>query len=138
MALAERLDTSNVTFLPYQDPEVLPLSLSTGDIHFVGLAERLSGYIVPSRMNGVLSVGRPVLVAAERDSEIVSVVESSGAGITIPAGRAELLAAAIRDAHDGKYDLDDMGRRGRAYVEREIDRRVAIERYRQLVEELVS
>jgi colanic acid biosynthesis glycosyl transferase WcaI len=138
MALAGRLDTPNVVFLPYQDPHVLPLSLSTGDIHFVGLAERLSGYIVPSRMNGVLSVGRPVLVAAERDSEIVSVVESSGAGITIPAGRAELLAAAIRDAHDGKYDLDDMGRRGRAYVEREIDRRVATDRYRQLVEELVS
>jgi colanic acid biosynthesis glycosyl transferase WcaI len=138
MALAERLDATNVIFMPYQDREVLPLSLSAGDIHFVGLALRLSGYIVPSRMNGVLSVSRPVLVAAERDSEIVSVVETSGAGITIPAGRAELLAAAIRDSHEGKYDLAEMGRRGRAYVEREIDRPVAMQRYRELVREVLS
>jgi glycosyltransferase involved in cell wall biosynthesis len=138
MALAERLDADNIIFMPYQDKEVLPLSLSTGDIHFVGLARRLSGYIVPSRMNGVLSVARPVLVAAERDSEIVSVVETSDAGVTIPAGRAELLAGAIRDAYEGKYDLAEMGRRGRKYVEQEIDRPVAIQRYRELVHELLS
>jgi hypothetical protein len=51
-------------------------------------------------------------------------------------GRPELLARAIRDAHDGKYDLAEMGARGREWVEQEADRSVAIGRYRELLREL--
>ncbi len=47
-----------VRFLPYQPREVLPLSLSAADVHVVGLASGLSGYVVPSRLYGVLAVGR--------------------------------------------------------------------------------
>jgi colanic acid biosynthesis glycosyl transferase WcaI len=137
VALSERLETEQVMFMPYQPREALPESLSTGDMHFVGLVRGLSGFIVPSRMNGVLSVGRPVIVAADRESEIVKVVESSGAGVVIEPGRPELLAAVIRDAHDGRYDLAEMGRLGREYVEREIDKSISIARYRELVAELL-
>jgi hypothetical protein len=55
----------------------------------------------------------------------------------IQPGRPDLLATAIRDAVAGKYDLAEMGRRGRAYVEAEADQRLAIERYRRLLAELV-
>ena len=36
----------------------------------------------------------------------------------------------IRDAHDGRLDLEEMGRRGREYVEAEADRTVALASYR--------
>jgi colanic acid biosynthesis glycosyl transferase WcaI len=136
--LAARLETDQVEFLPYQEREVLSESLSTGDLHFIGLAHGLAGYVVPSRMNGVLSVGRPVIVAADRDSEIVRVVEESGAGLAIPPGRPELLAAAIRAAYEGRHDLASMGLAGRAYVERTIDRPVAVERYRELIADVIG
>lgn len=138
MALAERLEAPNILFLPYQERDVLPQSLSTADVHFVGLGEGLSGYVVPSRMNGDLSVGRPVIVAADRESEIVRVVENANCGIVIEPGRPELLAQAIRDARAGVYDLDEMGRNGREYVEREVDRSVSIARYRELIAELIG
>jgi glycosyltransferase involved in cell wall biosynthesis len=107
-------------------------------MHFIGLAHGLSGYVVPSRMNGMLSVGRPVIVAADRESEIVGIVESARCGIAIEAGRPELLAAAIREAHDGVHDLGQMGQNGRVYVEREIGREVSIERYWKLLAELLE
>jgi glycosyltransferase involved in cell wall biosynthesis len=56
----------------------------------------------------------------------------------VPPGRPELLARAIRDAHDGKHDLEAMGRRGREWVEREADRSVAVQRYRDLLAELAT
>ncbi len=56
----------------------------------------------------------------------------------MPPGRPELVAGAIRDAYEGRFDLDEMGRRGRAYVEREADREVALARYREVLAELVS
>ena len=137
--LASRLDVEDtVRFLPYQERENLPFSLSTADVHVVGLAKGLAGYVVPSRLYGVLSAGRPVIAAAEDESESARLVREVGCGIVIPPARPELLARTIRDAADGAFDLAAMGRRGREYVEREADRLVAMERYRALVRELVG
>jgi putative colanic acid biosynthesis glycosyltransferase WcaI len=138
VALAELLDVDQVRFLYYQARGVLPQSLSAADVHVVGLAPGLAGYVVPSRLYGILAVGRPVVVAADPDSETAQVVESIGCGIVVPSARPELLARAIRDAHDGRYDLTAMGARGREWVEREADRTVAVGRYRDLLRELAS
>jgi colanic acid biosynthesis glycosyl transferase WcaI len=136
--LRDRLGADHVIFLPYQPREVLSQSLASADLHFIGLVQGLSGFVVPSRMNGVLSVGRPVIVAADRESEIVHVVEDAQCGITIEPGRPDLLARAIREAREGIHDLAAMGRNGRTYVEKEISRSVAVDRYRELILELLA
>lgn len=136
--LATRLETDKVRFLPYQDRAVLSQSLSAADIHVVGLARGLSGYVVPSRLYGVLAAGRPVIAAAETESETAQTVNRIGCGVVVPPGRPELLAAAIRSAYEGTLDLEEMGKRGRRYVEAEADRRVAVARYRSLLGELVA
>jgi glycosyltransferase involved in cell wall biosynthesis len=138
VALAELLEVDQVKFLYYQSRDVLPLSLSAADVHVVGLAPGLAGYVVPSRLYGILAVARPVIVAADEESETAQIVEQVDCGIVVPPGRPELLARAIRDAHDGKYDLVAMGARGREWVEREADRSVAVRRYRDLLLELAS
>ena len=136
--LAEVLDAERIVFLGYQPRESLSLSLSAASVHVVGLARGLSGYVVPSRLYGILAVGRPVIVAADDESETAKVVRDVGCGLVVPPGRPELLAGAIRDAHDGVHDLDEMGRRGREYVLAEADRSVAVARYRSLLHELVG
>jgi glycosyltransferase involved in cell wall biosynthesis len=77
-----------------------------------------------------------VIVAADPESETAQIVESIDCGLLVPPGRPDLLARAIRDAHDGKYDLAAMGLRGREWVQREADRSVAVGRYRDLLFEL--
>jgi putative colanic acid biosynthesis glycosyltransferase WcaI len=136
VALAELLEVDQVRFLYYQARDVLAESLSAADVHVVGLAPGLAGYVVPSRLYGILAVARPVIVAADAESETAQVVQRVGCGIVVPPGHPELLARAIRDAHDGKHDLAEMGRRGREWVEREADRSVAVRRYRELLGEL--
>jgi len=138
VALAGLLEVDQVTFLYYQSRGVLSQSLSAADVHVVGLAPGLAGYVVPSRLYGILAVARPVIVAADPESETAQVVTAAGCGIVVPPGRPELLARAIRDAHDGEYDLAEMGRRGREWVEREADRSVAVRRYRDLLGELAA
>jgi colanic acid biosynthesis glycosyl transferase WcaI len=139
IALAERLEVEDtVRFLPYQKRERLPFSLSSADLHVVGLAKGLAGYVVPSRLYGILSAGRPVVAAADEESETARLVREVGCGVVIPPGRPELLARTIRAAADGEYDLEEMGRLGRRYVEEEADRVVAMERYRALVRELLA
>ncbi len=137
--LAQRLEvTRTVRFLGYQQREVLPFSLATGDLHFVGLARGLSGFVVPSRLYGILSVGRPVLVSADAESETARLVDEVGCGVVVPPGRPELVAGVIRDVVEGRLSLEGMGERGREWVEREADREVAFGRYRRLVADVVA
>lgn len=136
--LAERLDADAVRFLGYQPREDLSLSLSAADVHVVGLASGLAGYVVPSRLYGILAAGRPVIVAADGESETARVVTENRCGVVVPPGRPELLAEAIRAAYDGELDLPELGRRGREYVVREADRTVAFARYRSLLGELTG
>ncbi len=138
VALARELGADRVRFLPYQPRETLAESLSAADVHVVGLARGLAGYVVPSRLYGVLAVARPVICAADAESETAQLVERVGCGIVVEPGRPELLADAIRRTHSGELDLAELGGRGRDYVTREADRRVAVQRYRALLDELLS
>jgi colanic acid biosynthesis glycosyl transferase WcaI len=135
-ALAGVLEVDSVTFLPYQPRELLPQSLASADVHFVGLARGLAGFVVPSRIWGVLASGRPVLAAAEEESETVALVRETGCGIAVPPGDPLRLAEAIRACYDGEHDLAAMGRRAREYAEAKADRSVAVARYRSVLEEV--
>jgi colanic acid biosynthesis glycosyl transferase WcaI len=136
-ALAGLLGLPNVRFLPYQPRARLPESLSTADVHVVGLASGLAGYVVPSRLYGILAVGRPVIVAADAESETARVVSEAGAGVVVPPGQPQALADVIRDLYGRRDDLAEMGRRARAHAERETGRDVAVRRYRELLDDVI-
>jgi len=135
----ERLATGlpNVSFHPYRPREQLSESLSAASLHFVGLASGLSGYVVPSRLYGVMAAGRPALVAADEESETAQLVRRVDCGVVVAPGRPDEVAAAIRAARDGKYDLRAMGDRGRRYVVEHADRSAGVERYRELLDGLI-
>jgi glycosyltransferase involved in cell wall biosynthesis len=137
MALAERVE-ADIRFLPYQPREVLSQSLSSADVHFVGLASGLAGYVVPSRLYGILAVARPVIVSADAASEVSEIVSEVGCGVVVPPARPELVAQAIRDLHARRDELAELGDRGRRYVEVEADRHVAHARYREVIRELIA
>jgi colanic acid biosynthesis glycosyl transferase WcaI len=136
--LAIRLGADDVVFAPYQASDLLPKSLSTGHVHVVGLARGLSGYVVPSRLYGIMAAGRPVIVAAEEESETAQLVREVGCGIVVPPGRPDLLARAIRDAYEGSLDLERMGRLARDYVTANADTHIATDRYRAVIAELLA
>jgi putative colanic acid biosynthesis glycosyltransferase WcaI len=134
--LAETVEADKVRFLPWQEYENRALPISAADVHVVGLARGLAGYIVPSRMWGVLAAGRPVIVAAEDESETAAVVRVTGCGLVVPPGDPFRLAEAIRACHDGDHDLDEMGRRARNYAEHETARAIAVDRYKAVLDEV--
>jgi colanic acid biosynthesis glycosyl transferase WcaI len=137
-ALAETVEADAVRFLPWQEYGRRAEPISSADLHVVGLARGLAGYVVPSRMWGVLAAGRPVIAAAEDESETAAVVRATGCGVVVPPGNPLRLAEAIRACHDGVFDLADMGRRARAHAEAETDRSTAVARYRAVLDELID
>jgi len=136
--LAQGIGASNVRFLPYQPREVLSDSLSAADVHYLGLVRGLAGYVVPSRINGILSAGRPVIVAADGESEPVQLVEIARCGITVAPGDAAALADAIRALYTGNSDLVALGAAGRSWIVRHRAKDAAIARYQELLENILE
>ena len=136
--LSVRLEADAVRFLPYQPPEILSSSLSAADLHFVGLARGLAGYVVPSRLYGIMAAGRPVLVSAEGESETAQLVNRVGCGVVVPPARVDLVARELRRLAEAPDELEAMGRRGLDYVRTEATRDIAVGRYQRVLGSLIA
>jgi colanic acid biosynthesis glycosyl transferase WcaI len=136
--LAQTLEVDAVEFLDFQPRDALAQTLSAADVHVVGLARGLAGYVVPSRIYSILAAGRPVIAAAEEESETAALVRDVGCGLVVPPGQPVTLARAIRECYEGVHPLEEMGLRAREFAEREADRLTAFDRYRRVLAEATS
>jgi colanic acid biosynthesis glycosyl transferase WcaI len=133
-AQVARLGLKNVVFLPYQPKASLSESLGAADAHIVSLGRGLSGFIVPSKVYGIMAAGKPFIAAIDADSEVALLGEEHRCGIRIEPGEPEALADAILKAPD--LPLKEMGDRGRQALEERYDRRLATGAYRRVLEEV--
>jgi colanic acid biosynthesis glycosyl transferase WcaI len=126
----------NVAFLPYQAKSSLSESLGAADLHYVGLKRGLAGFIVPSKVYGILAAGKPFIAAAEADAEPARIARELECGLVVEPDDAQALAEAILRIR--KEPLGQMGRRGRAVFEERFDRPVATDAYRRLLEQVAE
>ena len=91
---------ARITMLPYAPREQLRESLCAADVHLVSQDSAWQGLIVPSKLQSIFAVGRPVVFVGSRDNEIANWIEKSGAGWIAPENDVDVLIAAVRDAGD--------------------------------------
>lgn len=89
------LDLGNVHFLPYQPKEELISSFATADLFVVSLKPGFAGYIVPSKLYGILAAGRPYVAAVEEDCEVATVTRRFASGLLAEPGNPRDLANKI-------------------------------------------
>jgi glycosyltransferase involved in cell wall biosynthesis len=123
----------NVRFFPYAPKERLGESLGAADLHLVTLQAGLAGYIVPSKLYGILAAGRPYVAAVDAGGETAAVTERAGCGLRVDPDSPDQLAAAIRWCVAHPAEAADMGRRGRALAETEFDRGVSARKFARLL-----
>lgn len=96
-----RRKLANVEFRPYQPSERLAESLASADVHLVSLRPELEGFVVPSKVYGVMAAGRPAIFIGVQDGEIDRLIRRFRFGLTVAVGDGPGLAEAIlRLAHD--------------------------------------
>jgi len=65
-------------------------------------------------------------------------VVDAGAGLYVPPEDPAAFARAIRYLKENPVEAEEMGRQGRAFVERNFDRRVLARRYERHLRELLA
>jgi len=121
----------NVRFFPYQPKANLHDSFSAADVFVVSLKSGLEGFIVPSKVYGILAAGRPYIAATDPSSEPAMIVRESGCGLLAAPGDADALASAILSLYDNPAAAREMGARARQVAWR-FDRKVAVQAYHDL------
>jgi glycosyltransferase involved in cell wall biosynthesis len=117
---------TNVRFETYQPKERLNASLNLADLHLIPLRRGLMGYIVPSKLYGILAAGKPYLAAVDQGSELARITREGKCGLCVEPDASGPLTEAIRDCLRRREDLALMGRQGRKLAEVRFDRRIAV------------
>jgi glycosyltransferase involved in cell wall biosynthesis len=94
-AEVERAGLDNIHFQPYHPMEYLSDSMAAADLHLVSLRPELEGLIVPSKFYGIAAAARPVAFVGDPDGELARLIRQHDCGVAVPAGRGDLLAAAV-------------------------------------------
>ena len=118
----------NVMMLPYQPRERLRETLSAGDIHLISLDAQVQGFIVPSKLAGILAVGRPIMFLGNEQNSIAAAILQAHCGHVIPEGDVSRFEEIIERLMKNPGDRRRLGEAARNLFEREYDRAVVVPR----------
>jgi colanic acid biosynthesis glycosyl transferase WcaI len=130
---AADLGLSSVLFLPYAPRERLGESFAAADVFVVSLQRGLAGYIVPSKLYGILAAGRPYVAAVEESCEVAALTRTRDCGLVAEPGDAASLARCIRTLYEDRPLTRRLGANARA-TGLLFDRAVQVARYARLLE----
>ncbi len=121
----------NLRFFPYQPKEELHHSFATADAFLVSLKPGLEGYIVPSKLYGILAAGRPFVASVDPSCEVAAIARDLHCGLFADPGDADDLARQILTLADDaalRRALGEAARRAATFF----DRATAVGAYHEL------
>ena len=122
---------------PFESKGRLNESFASADIFVVSLKKGLAGYIVPSKLYGILAAGRPYIAAVEDESEVAEVTRKYDCGLLAEPGNAQDLARKIAFLYQDRELVRRMGERARR-ASLEFDRVAQVRSYYTLFRELAG
>jgi colanic acid biosynthesis glycosyl transferase WcaI len=131
----------NVTMLPLQPYLRLNDLLNAADIHLLPQRAGAADLVMPSKLTGMLSSGRPVIATADPDTQVGHVVSGytpeEACGVVVPAEDAAALHAAVRHLVEDSDLRHHLGANARRYAVEHLGREQVLERFEQDLQTLV-
>lgn len=128
----------NVLFLPYQPKDMLSFSLSMADLHIVSLKKGMAGVIVPSKIYGIMAVGRPYLAITDAESEAVCIAQEYGCGLWVSPDDIGKIAGSLEWALNHPVELEEMGRVARHIAQTQFDKNIVINEWLKILGTLLK
>jgi glycosyltransferase involved in cell wall biosynthesis len=126
----------DITFIPYQPKDNLVYSLNAADIHLVTNQKGIKGVSVPSKIYGVMAVGKPILGVLEKGSEAQLLITQSNCGRCVEPGDYQGMKDLLSELITKRRELETMGLRGRTYLEENYKCKDSLKKYNELLTEL--
>ncbi len=136
-ARVRALGLANVRFLPFVAKERLSESFGAADVFVVLLKPGLAGYIVPSKLYGILAAGRPCIAAVEDESEVADITRRYDCGLPAEPMKPGALADQILKLYHDPALTRRLGANARRAA-LDFDRRRQVRAYDDVLREVVD
>ena len=123
---------TNVRFLPYQPAELLPYTITTGDIGVVTLEKGTEGLCVPSKLYTYMAGGLAILAVTGKDSEVADTIRRCECGVHVHQGDTRNAVECIRAWADRPELLAQHKRNSYLHLHAEFSRQSAMDQYAAL------
>lgn len=124
-------DLKNIIWIDLQPLENLNQLLNTADIHLLPQLPGAADLLMPSKLNGMLSSGKPIVATAEKNTQIEKVVKSCG--IVVPPNKNKEFANAIISLADDECLSAKFGKSAREYAETWLEYHAIMTRFEQFL-----
>ena len=128
-----QMSLRNCQFLPYQEKEDLPYSLTACDLSLVSISPGMEGLVAPSKLYGILAAGRPVAAICEPHSYLRSLIAEADCGATFNVGDGTGLAKFIRRLANNPQRAEQMGMAGRYYLQSKFTPEIIAKQYSKVL-----
>jgi len=122
----------NVLLLPFQTENVLPYSLTSGDVAVITLSKGVEGLSVPSKVYYAMAGGSALLCISSGDNELKNIVKKHQCGISVEPGDVEGFISAIKRFYEDSIFLKSCKENARKAVEGYYTKK-NIEKYREIL-----
>ncbi|MFC1766570.1 glycosyltransferase [Planctomycetota bacterium] len=132
--LAAERKIRNVEFCESVPLHQLPDLLAQGDIHVICQQPGTEGLLVPSKIYGTLSVGRPSIFFGPQECEVSRIIQVSRSGFVVEPGDAIATMAALITLARSEEMRREMGLNARRYYTENFGRRRSVARIIDVIE----
>jgi glycosyltransferase involved in cell wall biosynthesis len=133
-AEVERLGLDNVRFLPYQDKEVLPYSLTACDLSLISIAPAMEALVAPSKLYPILAAGRAVVAVCPATSFLTQLIAEAECGKSFENGDCQGLAEFIDWLRCHPEAAEGLGKAGRDYLRSHFTLEIAAQKYFEVLQ----
>lgn len=138
MEMTQKLGLTNVKIYPFQPREKIPEIYALADISLVPLKRNIVVESVPSKTYSIMASGRPLIAAVDKKTEIGLLAEQVHCGLRVDPEDATALSEAIIQLHEDASLRQEMGRKGREYIEKECSRFAAAKEHFALIQKVIG
>lgn len=133
----ERRGLTNMHWIDAVSKEEMPALIRSADVG-AAILKKVETFktVYPNKVFDYMSCGRPTLVVIDGVARKL-VIDEARAGVFAEPENPEQLAEKIRWMADHPEEIEQMGRRGRAFVESNFSRPALAQRYLDVMEEVV-
>jgi len=117
----------NVTMLKLQENDRMNELLNAADIHLLPQKRGVADLVMPSKLNGIMASGRPVIATADEGTQVAQVV--AGCGLVVPAGDAKALCEASARLVESADLRMSLGQAAREYAVKYLNKELLLRRF---------
>ena len=123
----------NVTLIPLQPTDKLNELLNAADIHILPQRVDAEDLVMPSKLTGMLSSGRPVIATANPGTRLAQIITgpdfAKAFGLVVPPKDLPALCAAVKELASNASLRSVLGAHARTYAVRHLGRDKVLQRF---------